>query len=104
MPLVVRFTPSFFEELDRLLPAERRNDGTPSATDFLLLDLPAVRDRLAADFEAVTVVVPPEGDVRVCVAAGVLVERFALYAVRRGDDVAVIGISIDLESPPTDSA
>jgi hypothetical protein len=45
----VRFTEQFFERLDSLLPTERGADGTPSVTDFLLLDLPAVRDRLASD-------------------------------------------------------
>lgn len=47
----VRFTHSFFDQLDVLLPAERGADGSPSATDFLLYELPRIRDLLAADFE-----------------------------------------------------
>jgi hypothetical protein len=43
----VRFTEQFFDRLDELLPEQRASDGTPSITDFLLLDLPAIRDRLA---------------------------------------------------------
>lgn len=50
----VRFTEQFFDQLDRLLPGERGADGTPSVTDMLLLDLPRVRDRLAADYEGNT--------------------------------------------------
>jgi hypothetical protein len=34
----VRFTEQFFDRLDTLLPSERGTDGTPSVTDFLLLD------------------------------------------------------------------
>lgn len=45
----VRFTEQFFDRLDTLLPSERGADGTPSVTDSVLLDLPAVRDRVAAD-------------------------------------------------------
>lgn len=47
----VRFTEELFDRLDTLLPGERGLDGTPSVTDFLLFDLPTVRDRRAADFE-----------------------------------------------------
>jgi hypothetical protein len=36
----VRFTEQFFNRLDWLLPSERGADGTPSVTDFLLLDGP----------------------------------------------------------------
>ena len=45
----VRFTESFFERLEELLPSERGADGTPSITDFLVLEVPGLRDGLAAD-------------------------------------------------------
>ena len=48
----VRFTEEFFERLDSLLPEDRGDDGTPSVTDFLAFELPAIRDRLASDHEA----------------------------------------------------
>ena len=51
---VVRFTEQFFNRLDRLLPSERGGDGIPSVTDFLLFDLPTVRDALATNFERQT--------------------------------------------------
>lgn len=38
---VVRFHPTFFDDLDELLPSERSANGLPSTTDFLLYDLPA---------------------------------------------------------------
>ena len=47
---LVRFTESFFEDLDDQLPEERSASGAPSATDFLLYDLPRLRDALASGY------------------------------------------------------
>jgi hypothetical protein len=65
----VRFFPNFFDELDAQLPADRTADGVPLAADFLVFDLPPIRDLLAADVELATVELlsPP---LRVMVAAG----------------------------------
>jgi len=38
----VRVAESFFEDLDLQLGGERGPNGEPSATDFLVVDLPAV--------------------------------------------------------------
>lgn len=51
---VVRFTESFFVDLDSQLPDVRLSEGLPSRTDFLLHDLPRIRDRLSRDFEGNT--------------------------------------------------
>ena len=48
----VRFHQAFFDDLDELLPPERSADGMPSATDFLLYELPRLRDLLADDYES----------------------------------------------------
>lgn len=48
----VRFTEGFFERLEVLLPEERGADGTPSVTDFIAFEVPAIRDRLAVDAAA----------------------------------------------------
>jgi len=48
----VRVDPTFFDRLDELLAPERGSDGTPSATDFLLHDLPAIIDLLAEDWSS----------------------------------------------------
>ena len=50
----VRVTASFFERLDELLPAQRSATGTPSGTDFLLHEMPAIIDRLADAYETST--------------------------------------------------
>ncbi len=75
---VVRFTEQFFAQLEALLPEERGGDGTPSITDFLLLDLPAIRDRLATAYERVTMTTA-DPDVRAYVGAGILIARVAVF-------------------------
>lgn len=91
----VRFTEQFFDLIDTLLPSERSADGTPSVTDFLLFDLPAVRDRLAANYDENTLATD-DPDVRVYIGSGVLVNRFAIYAVLEAEVVEAFWLSIDL--------
>lgn len=92
----VRVAPSFFDRLDELLPAERSPTGVPSTADFLLHELPPLIDLLAADYENVTLAVKDVPEVRVLVAAGVLVARLALYVVLADDDaVEIIYLEID---------
>ena len=91
---IVRFSDQFFDRLDDLLPVERGADGTPSVTDFLLLELPAVRDMLASDFEQCTM--PTEDpDVRVYVGAGVLFRAVAIFAALDGDSVEAFWVMVD---------
>lgn len=90
----VRFTEQFFNALDGHFPTERGADGTPSVTDFLLIDLPAVRDRLADDFDRWTLPTN-EADVRVCIGAGILVQRFALFTALVGDVVEVFWVTVE---------
>ncbi len=47
----VRVSQTCFDRLDELLAEERGVDGAPSSADFLLHDMPAVIDRLAASLE-----------------------------------------------------
>ncbi|MEQ1700155.1 MAG: hypothetical protein ABMA25_08595, partial [Ilumatobacteraceae bacterium] len=66
-----------------------------SATDFLLFDLPPLRDRLARDYEGQTL--PTDDDaVRVCISRGVLVQSVALFAQLAVDDAVEVWLSIDL--------
>ena len=92
----VRVSPSFFERLDELLPDERTPDGKPSATDFLLHELPSIIDLLATDYERVTLDIEEVPGVRVLVTAGRLVDRVAIY-VALGPDDGVEVIYLDVE-------
>jgi hypothetical protein len=92
----VRFTEQFFDRLELLFPTERGVDGTPSVTDFLLLELPAVRDRLATNFAGSTLATD-DPDIRVFIGAGILVSRFAIFAVLDEDIVEAFWIVIDTD-------
>jgi hypothetical protein len=95
----VRFLPNFFDDIDAQLPQDRSAEGVPSAADFLVFDLPPLRDVLAAHFEQTTteLVGTP---LRLMVAAGTLVQRIALYCyIDQADFVVVAGVDIDVEGP-----
>lgn len=47
----VRVANSFFEELDSQLGPERGPNGEPSATDFIVIDLPRIIDEFARRFD-----------------------------------------------------
>lgn len=92
----VRFTDQFFDRLDELLPSERPGDGSPSASDFLLHDLPNVIDAMADDFEGVTLPSGYDEATRVLVAPGLLARSFVVYAtLAAGDVVEVFYIDVD---------
>ena len=92
----VRFTESFFDRLEELLPNERGADGTPSITDFISLEIPSIRDRLALD--AMNATLPTAlPDVRVCISAGNLVRGFVAYVTIGDHDVEGFHISFDAD-------
>lgn len=87
---------SFFDRLDELLPAERTAEGGPSATDFLLHEVPTIVDLLAEDFVGTTLPVEDAPPVRVLIISGILVRLVAVYAHLRVDDVIEV-ISLDID-------
>jgi hypothetical protein len=92
---VVRFTEQFFNRLDSLLPEERQADGTPSVTDFIVHELPRVRDRLSEDFEGNTASAD-QPDVRVYVSRGILFVAIAVYAALDDDgNVEAFWLSVE---------
>lgn len=93
---IVRFSDQFFDRLDELLPVERGADGSPSVTDFLMLELPAIRDMLASDFERYTMVTE-DPDVRVYVGSGVLFNAVAVFAALDEDSVEAFWVMFDDE-------
>jgi hypothetical protein len=92
----VRFSETFFHDLDYYLPSDRDDAGNPSTMDFMLHDLPRLRDALSSDFEANTMPVPEHFPLRVLVARGTLVASVAVYALlSAGDEVVVIALEIE---------
>lgn len=96
---LVRVAPSFFDRLDELLASERTASGLPSATDFLLHELPPLIDTLAERYEDATVVVPDAPGVRLLVATGFLVSRIAIYTLESNDG-AVDVVYLEIERSP----
>jgi hypothetical protein len=99
----VRFTEQFFGRLDSLLAEERSASGEPSVTDFIVHELPRIRDRLAEDFEANTMSTP-DLEVRAYMASGVLFPTVAVYASVDDDgDIHAFWLSIDRNMAPEDT-
>lgn len=93
---LVRFSEGFFERLEELLPAERGSDGTPSITDFLVLELPGLRDGLAHDALRLTRATGVVG-IRSYINSGVLVPAVLMYMFVDDHDVEVFDISFGFD-------
>ena len=91
----VRFTEGFFDHLETLLPEERGADGRPSVTDFIVFEVPPMRDRLAADAVAATLPTKLSG-VRVYIGSGFIVPTIAVFLRIDDHDVEVFWVSLGL--------
>ena len=96
---IVRASPAFFVDLDRQLGSDRGPHGEPSATDFLVIELPAVVERFATGFETLPEAVEGVAEARMVIGIGRVVRAFAVYGLLMSDDsVELIGIEIDTAS------
>ncbi len=96
----VRVAESFFGQLDDLLPTDRGPNGEPSATDFLVLDLPAIVDQVATAFDQLPEVIEGIPAARMLISTGRLVSRLVVYALEAADgSVDLIGIDLDICRP-----
>ncbi len=90
----VRVTDRFFEALDSQLGPDRSPEGAPSATDFLVLELPPVVERFATDFDGLPEVITGFAAARVLIASGILVRGILVRGILvRG--MVVYGILVD---------
>lgn len=93
----VRVAEDFFHDLDRHLSDERGRNGEPSATDFLVMDMPAIVDQFALRFDELPAVHPDQSLARVAVGSGVLVAAFAVYGFELPDgSIEIVGIDVEL--------
>lgn len=92
---IVRVSSSFFDQLDELR-AERGDGGEPSATDFVVIELPAVIERFATDFESLPEIIDGAPGGRMLIAPGLLVRAFAVYGLLVADgSIDLAGITIE---------
>ena len=94
---IVRVDPRFFSELDAQLGETRGPRGEPSASDFLLVDLPTISEVFAEDFDELPVLFAGRDDYRYLVASGLLV-RAATVTAQIVDDESVVLFGIDIDA------
>lgn len=93
----VRVSEAFFVQLDEQLGPDRGPEGQPSATDFLVLELPTVVDRFASGFGDLPEIVDGLPVGRMLIARGLLVRAFAVYGLEMLDgSIELIGVELDL--------
>lgn len=93
---IVQVSISFFDQLDDQLRAERGAAGEPSATDFVVIELPAVVERFATDFDGLPEVIEGVPGGRMLIAPSLLVHAFAVFGVLLADgSIELVGITIE---------
>ena len=92
----VRVDAQFFAELDAQLRELRGPGGEPSASDFLVIDLPTISDAFAEHFDEFPAMYPDRDDYRYLVATGKLV-RAALVVGQLVADGSIVLFSIDID-------
>jgi hypothetical protein len=92
----VRVDPHFFSELDAQLGDTRGPNGEPSASDFLLIDLPSIADTFAEQFDELPPMYRDREDYRYLVATGRLVAA-AVVVGQLVADGSIVLFSVDLD-------
>ncbi len=86
----------FFAELDGQLSESRGPNGEPSASDFLVIELPTISDAFAEHFDEFLAVYPDRDDYRYLVVTGKLFKA-ALVVGQLIVDRSIVLISIDID-------
>ena len=98
----VRVDPQFLTELDAQLGEARGPNGEPSASDFLLIELPTIAEAFGERFDELLRLYPERNDYRYryLVAGGRLVYAVVVVGQLIDDDsISLFGIEIDLHGP-----
>ena len=91
----VRVDPQFFAELDAQLGESRGEDGEPSSSDFLLIDLPSIADMFATSFDDLPVMDEGRTDYRYLVTTGSLVAAAIIVGQLHADgSIILFGLSL----------
>ena len=92
----VRVAESFFEELDLQLGPDRGPAGEPSATDFILIDLPRVVSEFATRFEQLPAAIPGVESIRMLIGLGSLTVAYVVHGSETADGVVhLVSVEID---------
>ncbi|MEZ5229381.1 MAG: hypothetical protein R2710_22795 [Acidimicrobiales bacterium] len=93
----VRVAPSFFAELDQQLGDERGPDGEPSATDFIVLELPTIVEEFASNFDNLPEPAAGVSAARMFISVGRLVGAFVVHGIETTEGIVhLTGIDVAL--------
>jgi hypothetical protein len=92
----VRVDQQFFAELDAQLGETRGDNGEPSSTDFLLIDLPSIADMFATSFDDLPAMYDSRADYRYLVTTGSLVTAAVIVGQLHADG-SIILFSIEID-------
>ena len=92
----VRVTEAFFDDLDAQLGSERGPGGEPSATGFVVVDLPRIVDEFATRFDGLPEAVSGVGAVRMLIGVGALVRAYVVHGIETSAGVVeLVGVELD---------
>ena len=95
----VRTTQSFFEDLDRQLPASAGPNGEPSAHDFQVFELLRIVEVFATAFDELPALIPGRADYRILITTGILVPRLAVVGQLVSDNaIELIELDVDINA------
>ena len=93
----VRVAESLFDELDLQLGSERGPNGEPSATDFLVVDLPTVVEAFVTEFDSLPKTIGGIGSMRMFIGTCALAYAFVVYGIETSAGVIeLVGIELQL--------
>ena len=93
----VRVDAQFFADLDAQLPEARGPNGEPSASDFLVIDLPTISAAFAENFDTLPPLYPDRDDYRYLVTTGRLVHAATVVGQLVADgSIVLFGLDVDL--------
>lgn len=93
----VRVANVFFAQLDEQLGTERGPNGEPSATDFIVIELPSVVEEFAVAFNELPEALVGVSSVRMFIGTGSLVRAFVVHGIETNTGfVELVGVDIDL--------
>lgn len=93
----VRVAESFFAELDAQLGSERGANGQPSATDFIVVDLPVIVEVFATAFDDLPVAIEGLPSIRMFIGTAALVRALVVHGVETSEGVIeLVGVELQL--------
>lgn len=95
-----RVTPELLDQIETLLPAERGDDGSPSAHDFIAHDLFAIGDYVTEHWDDLPRIFTSRDDYARYVKPGNTVAVISLVLQRVADEIIGVDIAIDRHGLP----